>query len=169
MQEQASTGFWLSPQQEFVFKSQPSAALGAVCVVSVGGPVSADRLRECVRELLTRHEILLTVYRRQAGLKVPFQVVLETAELGWETKDVSGLGPSEYDSQIRKLFHAQQTQTRDLEDGPVLSALLVTRDPKHASLILSLPAVAADAESFKMLTRELALIYSGKREQLPEP
>ena len=47
--------------------------------------------------------------------------------------------------------------------------MLVIRDPNSASLLVSLPAVAADAESFEMLARELALIYSEQREQLPEP
>src|SRR5579863_3643096 len=169
MQEPASTGFWLSPQQEFVIKSHLSAAQRSACLVSVDGPVAAERILGALREIVARHEILRTVYRRQTGLKVPFQVVLETAEVDWVHLNLGPLESSEFDRQIQERFRAEQTKTWSLEEGPVLSALLATRDPKHSALILSLPAVAADCHSFKMLVRELALIYSGKQEQLPEP
>jgi amino acid adenylation domain-containing protein len=168
MQEQATTGFWLSPQQEFAVKSQPSAGSGAVCLVSLEGAVSAGRLQDSLRKMVARHEILRTVFRRQPGLKVPFQVVLETAGVAWQQMDLGTLDQSEYDSQVRRLFHAERLRSRRLEDGPVLWAQLITRDPDRSSLILSLPALSADAQSFKMLVREIALIYSG-REDLPEP
>src|SRR5216683_4039696 len=169
MQEQATTGFWLSPQQEFTVKSQLSAGQRAVCLVSMEGPVAAERIQDSLREMVGRHEILRTVFRRQAGLKVPFQVVLETSEVGWQRVNLGPLDQREYDSQIRRLFHAERTRTRSLEESPVLRALLITRDQDHSSLILSLPAVSLDAQSFKMLARELALIYSGQRNQLLEP
>ncbi len=169
MQEQATTGFWLSPQQEFTVKSQPSTGQGAVCLVSLEGPVSAGRLQDSLREMVARHEILRTVFRRQPGLKVPFQVVLETAEVAWQQIDLGRLDQSEYDSQVGRLFHAERTRSRRLEDGPVLWAQLITRDSDRSSLILSLPALSADAQSFKMLVREIALIYSGLQDQLPDP
>jgi len=169
MQEQTSTGFWLSPQQEFVIKSQLSAGQRAVCLVSMEGPVAAERIHDSLREMVGRHEILRTVFRRQPGLKVPFQVVLETSEVGWQRVNLGPLTEREYDSQIRRLFHAERIRTRSLEESPVLRALLITRDQDHSSLILNLPAVSLDAQSFKMLVRELALIYSGQRSQLLEP
>src|SRR5260370_17242205 len=169
MQEQASTGFWLSPQQEFVIKAQPSAGQRAVCLVSMEGPVAGERIQDSLRAMVARHEILRTVFRRQPGLKVPFQVVLETSEVGWQQVNVGPLDQREYDSQIRRLFHAERTRTRSLEESPVLRALLITRDQNHSSLILSLPAVSVDAQVFKTLARELAVIYCEQRNQLPEP
>jgi amino acid adenylation domain-containing protein len=168
MQEPASTGFWLSPQQEFAIKSQPSAGQRAVCLVSMEGPVSAERIQEALREVVARHEILRTVFRRQPGLKVPFQVVLEKAEVGWQQVNLGLLEQPEYESQVRQLFRAERIRTGGLEESPVLRAALITRDQDHSALILSLPAVSVDAQSLKMLARELALIYSGKREHLPE-
>jgi amino acid adenylation domain-containing protein len=169
MQEQATTGFWLSPQQEFAFKSQPSAGQGSVCLVSLEGPVSANQLQDALCATVARHEILRTVFRRQPGLKVPFQVVLEAAEIDWQQMDLGPLEQCEYNSQVAGLFRAEQARSRRLEDSPVLWARLITRDAGRSSLILSLPVLSVDAQSFKVLLREIALICSGQKDQLPEP
>src|SRR6266567_2681704 len=168
MQEQATTGFWLSPQQEFAFKSQPSAGQGSVCLVSLEGPVSANQLQDALCATVARHEILRTVFRRQPGLKVPFQVVLEAAEIDWQQMDLGPLEQCEYNSQVAGLFRAEQARSRRLEDSPVLWARLITRDAGRSSLILSLPVLSVDAQSFKVLLREIALICSGQKDQLPE-
>ncbi len=92
MQEQASTGFWLSPQQKLAWRLQQEALrkpARAACLISLHG-VDAERLQESLRQLVARHEILRTVFRRQTGMKVPFQVVLETADVDWEGKSFGG-------------------------------------------------------------------------------
>src|SRR5260221_11982709 len=92
MQEQASAGFWLSPQQKFAWRLQQEAlrkAGRAVCLISMEGEVDASRVHKCLREMVSRHEILRTVFRRQTGMKVPFQAVLETAAVDWEEADLS--------------------------------------------------------------------------------
>src|SRR6266700_1722450 len=94
MQEQASAGFWLSPQQKFAWRLQQEAlhkTTRAVCLISMEGQVDAGRVQECLREMVSRHEILRTVFRRQTGMKVPFQVVLETAGVDWDEAAISAV------------------------------------------------------------------------------
>src|SRR5450755_1226419 len=101
MQELESAGFWLSPQQKFAWRLQQEALskpLRAVCLISMQGRVDAGRIQECLREMVVRHEILRTVFRRQAGMKVPFQVVLESAGVDWETADFSATAAAERQS-----------------------------------------------------------------------
>ena len=45
--------------------------------VSVKGKLDASKLRDAIREVVGRHEILRTVFHRHTGVKVPFQVILE--------------------------------------------------------------------------------------------
>src|SRR5258708_4352268 len=169
MQEQASAGFWLSPQQKFAWRLQQEAlrkTAHAVCLISMEGPVDAGRLQECLREMVARHEILRTVFRRQTGMKVPFQVVLETAAVDWEQADLSVA--AEKQSKLEALFAREKEREIDLETGPVLRALFIALTDKESALILSVPLLCADARSLEILTRELLTLYSGQRDKLPE-
>src|SRR5437879_604577 len=105
MQEQATAGFWLSPQQKFAWKLEHEVLrtpLRAVCLIALEGALRPDQLRNSLGEIVSRHEILRTVFRRQTGMKVPFQVVLELAEFGWEQVDLSGLVLSERESRVQE-------------------------------------------------------------------
>src|SRR6266480_702297 len=109
MQEQ---GFWLSPQQKFTWTIEQEVlrlSSRAVCLVALHGSLDVDRLRDSLRELVSRHEILRTVFRRQTGMKVPFQVVLESCDFGWENEDLLRLAESERQARIQELFRNQQT------------------------------------------------------------
>src|SRR5258707_8900298 len=142
MQEQASAGFWLSPQQKFAWRLQQEAlrkTAHAVCLISMEGPVDAGRLQECLREMVARHEILRTVFRRQTGMKVPFQVVLETAAVDWEQADLSAVAAAERQSRTDALFNAEQQREFSAETGPVLRALFIVLTENESALILSVP------------------------------
>jgi amino acid adenylation domain-containing protein len=172
MQEQASAGFWLSPQQKFAWRLQQEALhkpLRAVCLISMAGPVDAGRLQECLQEMVSRHEILRTVFRRQTGMKVPFQVVLESARVDWERADLSAVSPAERQSKLDALFAVEQSREFNLESGPVLRAVFVALPNNESALILSVPSLCADARSLEILTGELGNLYSEQRDQLPEP
>jgi amino acid adenylation domain-containing protein len=164
MQEQAGAGFWLSPQQKFAWRLQQEALrkpARAACLVSLQGVADTGRLQECLRELVSRHEILRTVFRRQTGMKLPFQVVLETAGVDWEHASAS--------QDLDDLFVAERYREYDAETGPVLRALLVSVGQDRFVLILSVPLMCADARSLQILVRELGMLYAGQRDRLREP
>src|SRR5438128_760063 len=172
MQEQAAAGFWLSPQQKSAWKFEQDVLRGssqALCIWSLAGTVDPERLRGALREMVCRHEILRTVFRRQTGMKVPFQVVQDSAVFAWEQVDLCGLNSVEQESRIQKLWDAETTRQVNLENGPALSACLIKLAADHSSLILSVPVLCTDAQSLGVLARELGTIYSADRESLPEP
>ncbi|MBV9181258.1 MAG: hypothetical protein JO356_08095, partial [Acidobacteria bacterium] len=75
MQEEITAGFWLSPQQKFVwnFEQQAFAASSrALGMISVSGTLDPERLEAALKTLVSRHESLHTIFRRQAGMKLPF-------------------------------------------------------------------------------------------------
>jgi len=170
MQEQ---GFWLSPQQKFIWTIEQEvlrAPSRAVCLASFRGGVDIERLRGAIHRLVNRHEILRTVFRRQTGMKVPFQVVLESCEFGWQHDDLSQLKLSESQRQLRaeEMFEAARNTSSSRENGTVLKARLLS-GTESSHLILSVPSLCADARSLQILLNELGAIYSGKEASLAEP
>src|SRR5215470_496564 len=126
MQEQ---GFWLSPQQKFVWTIEQDvlrSASRAACLISLHGALDAERLRAGLRELVARHEILRTVFQRQTGMKLPFQVVLESDEFVWAQTDLSSLVEGERDSRIASIFQASESSAVRVEIAPALNAHLLT-------------------------------------------
>src|SRR5437764_719528 len=87
------TGFQLSTQQARIWSqlAGDSAALRTECEVRIEGLVDLVRLRDVFHRLVQRHEILRTAFQRQAGVKLPFQVILENPGIVWETLDLTGL------------------------------------------------------------------------------
>ena len=154
MENSVTAGFRLSAQQERVWAhqqlSEGSAGAG-VCVIAIEGNVEPSRLRGAMERVVRRHEILHTVFHRQAGLKVPFQVIREMVEPAW-----SSASSTAWESLRDEARSAQF----DLENGPTLKAQLVQLSPDRSLLVLSLPLLCADRRSFENLVAELGREYA---------
>lgn len=140
-----NTAFWPSPQQNLIW-SQNGAAWNAVALVFLEDTAHEERLRAALEQLTTRHEVLRTVFRASAGMKVPFQVVLDSAPPAWEIRT----GDPE------EIFRDELNRPFDLENGPVVRVSLAGN-----ALILTLPALLSDGESLGVLVRELKELYDG--------
>ncbi len=70
-------GFKLSPQQERLWIQQTGnpEPFSAQCEVLLEGPLNEAALRSALREAVARHESLRTVFERQSGFTIPFQVI----------------------------------------------------------------------------------------------
>jgi amino acid adenylation domain-containing protein len=155
--ETVTSGFWMSPQQKQVWTlQQEGSAYRSACLLMADGPLSADSLGRALRQLVTRHEILRTVYLRQPGMKYPFQVVLASDDSYLQTVDLSGMSAPQQTKQLDELFAEEQLDGVAPERGPVLAAKLVTLGNNHNAIILSLPALAGDRSSLHVLAGELA-------------
>ena len=87
-------GFRLSLQQMHLWSLQQAAAedlFRAVCAVEIRGSLRPDLLKQSLRQIVERHEILRTTFRRPSGIKTPFQVVSPLPDYSWEPADLSGL------------------------------------------------------------------------------
>jgi amino acid adenylation domain-containing protein len=169
MQDQSV--FWLSPQQKFQWRVQQEVlgrTVRSVCLASLDGTVDVTRLRSALTAIVSRHEILRTVFHRQAGMKMPFQVVLDAAGIAWECVDWSALNEPEQHARINSAFDAERWRESDSASGPVLSALFIDCGRHHAALILSVPSLCADAASFRTMFDEIAALYGGSKQSMGE-
>jgi amino acid adenylation domain-containing protein len=143
-------GFKLSLQQERIWLQQGNLpAFRTTCVLRIHGAVEPSKLRNALQHVMDRHEILRTVFPRQAGVKVPFQVIQDKAALHWEYQSSGDALPDPHSIQF------------ELENGPVVHARLTRTAAGEHTLTLQMPALVADAQSLQTLAAELGHAHQG--------
>jgi amino acid adenylation domain-containing protein len=154
-------GFRLSTQQERLWHqhADKGSPFWAECELLVEGSLDSAKLKAALRDIVSRHEILRTVFRRQSGLKVPFQVILESPDFVWQTADLTGLNDSAQRDEVRNLISSRESGI-DLEQGPTLHVVLVTLARQKHALVLSLPSLCADLRSMQNLANEIGRLYA---------
>ncbi len=160
-----SQGFRVSPQQRQIWTSQlasPDQPFRAAGAFIIARHLDSDRLRQALHRTVARHEILRTTFHRPAGIKIPFQIVSDNADVFWQTSDLKSLPEEQQQERVAVLFAAECKAPLTLEDGPVLRCLLAELSPNRTALILSLPAICADSRTLMNLIAEIL------REELPQ-
>jgi amino acid adenylation domain-containing protein len=153
-----STGFQLSPQQKQLWLAgADQTACNSGIAVTIEGVLNPVTLKDALIQIVARHEALRTTFERRPGMLVPLQVVNQTLAPAWEeTAAVSS-------SALRELVASEASSAFDLHAGPVVRAkLLKVAETKHV-LVLSAPALCADALSLQNVVREIAACYAGNK------
>ncbi|HEY1271271.1 MAG TPA: condensation domain-containing protein, partial [Terriglobales bacterium] len=157
MDKNVGAGFRLSPQQQHVCSLQPDSGPSpyhATCALLFEGPVEANSLRTAVLQAVSRHEILRTIFKRQPGMVFPFQIIFDQLEPSWHETDLSQIAT---DGQQQALIQLMQEASAfvDLAQGPLFRSRLIKLGPSRHVLVLSLPAMCADAGSLRNLAAEI--------------
>jgi amino acid adenylation domain-containing protein len=160
MQPETATSFRLSPQQERLWLAEDEPTGRSLGLFQLTGPLDTDRLREALLRVVERHEILRTTFQRQAGMRLPLQVVHRELAPQWEVHDLTGLGPDEAEARRAQLAAAAESGVWNLADGPLVRALVLSLAPDRSLLVLSVAAVCADAASVVTIAREVAAHYA---------
>src|SRR3982751_3400081 len=144
-------GFALSPQQERLWQLQEAgdgyAAFGAV---RIAGDVDPERLRQALAQVVRRHEILRTDFRRVPGLSAPLQVIGDPAAPSLDRHDLSRCSAAEREERIEALLREMARLSGEDAGGPRLRAALVEL-PDGRRLLLGLPALCADTAGMESL------------------
>ena len=156
-----TTGYRLSPQQRRLWAlGDDGYAFRAQCAVMVDGAVDRRALAVAVSALVARHDVLRTVYRRQAGFRFPLQVVEEAPAFRESTTlDWTGVPEAEQQARLDVLLADRRKAAIDLEHGPAIDPVIVRCGPERVALVLTLPALAADEPSLANLFRDLGPLY----------
>lgn len=141
MNDQLLQGTRLSPLQKRVWSLQNESPVYFLqCEVDINGSLDENKLSDSIRTVISRHEILRTVYHRQAGLAFPLQVANENHSFTWQEAGNNGF---------------------NYENEPPLQATLTQKDENSWQLLLKMPALAADSFSMQMLVEEIVAEYDG--------
>ncbi|WP_437482994.1 amino acid adenylation domain-containing protein [Sorangium sp. So ce1014] len=158
-------GVRLSPQQRRLWALHRSGI--AVCtrgLIRLEGNLDAARLADALGQVVARHEILRTTFRRDPRLKFPLQAASGAAP-AWRRVDLGGRAAGEQQAHVEALWREAARLELDLERGPLLHVWLVRRADRLHDLLVAAPALCADAWTMDLLFGELAEAYAGAGER----
>ncbi|HYP52368.1 MAG TPA: amino acid adenylation domain-containing protein, partial [Pyrinomonadaceae bacterium] len=158
MQEKNLEGFRLSPQQRRLWSLAQGGPLNAArCAVLVEGDAEPKILREALRQVVARHEILRTTFRRRPGMKFPLQVVGNSVPHLKEI-ELTTLDASAQNQHLEELFREAARPAADAEESPLRLTLVKLSDSRRV-LVVSLPALSADTRTLENFVSELSVAY----------
>jgi amino acid adenylation domain-containing protein/FkbM family methyltransferase len=163
-------GYRLSPQQRRLFERSAADGAGAFRVqasLRVDGPLDEARLRAAATDAVARHEALRTSFQRLPGMELPLQVVGDVVDLPWPQAVEPAPGAPE-DEALERLLESARRAPAAAGVAP-LRLDLVRFGPERHALLLTAPAVSADAGSLDLLAREIARGYAGTAGEGDDP
>jgi hypothetical protein len=145
----------------FVDQLDPECAAHNVpCAVRLRGQVDIAALEWSLNEIVRRHESLRTTFGSHAGR--PYQVVHESCPLELEVADLSELDATAAGEQAHRLATAEAHKPFDLEQGPLIRAILIRLAAAEQILVLNFHHLVTDGWSMGVFTRELDQLYAGR-------
>ncbi|WP_437528299.1 amino acid adenylation domain-containing protein [Sorangium sp. So ce726] len=158
-------GVRLSPQQRRLWALHRSGAtVFTRAWIRLEGDLDAARLASALGQVVARHEILRTTFRRDPRLKFPLQAVGGAAP-AWHRVDLGGRAAGEQQAHVEALWREAARLKVDLERGPLLHVWLVRRAEGLHDLLVAAPGLSADAWTLDLLFRELAEAYAAAGER----
>src|SRR6185312_2854946 len=160
MQSVGLKGSHLSFQQARLWSwQQNNRVYHAQCTVLLEGELDTEVLRCTFEHLVSRHEILHTVFYSLRGMDVPMQIIDSRIQVSCPMISLEDVNEPDRTTQLTQLFTAVREELCDLAHGPLLRSLLVRLSAHKHLLLLCLPALCADASTLKHLVDELSRTY----------
>ncbi|GAA3544171.1 hypothetical protein GCM10022222_29800 [Amycolatopsis ultiminotia] len=123
-------------------------------VLSLRGPVDAERLHDAARALTAAHPALRTTFRQLAS-GTTVAVIPPRPDPGWRTGTAT-------EAELDQLLAADRAERFDPETGPLLRFLLVTLGPDEHRLVLTSHHLITDGWSNPLIVGELLSRYAGE-------
>ena len=124
------------------------------------GPLDVEILKQCLNEIVRRHESLRTVITVVDGR--PCQNLVPSITLDLPVVDLGqSISEATLDSAIQQFIAGQAQRPFDLSSGPLLRSSLLSLEPDRQVLLLTLHHIAFDGWSGAIMLREIASLYCG--------
>ncbi|MEO0835372.1 MAG: amino acid adenylation domain-containing protein, partial [Cyanobacteria bacterium J06642_3] len=149
-------GFQLSPQQKRLWSLQQDGSTyltqGAI---AIEGDLQPAKLKQAIKQIVFRHQILRTNFRRLPGVKLPVMTVRDDDAFLWQEIDSSSRTLN-----LSELFNSAREQVYNLETESSLRIYLYQIEPTSYILQIVLPALCGDYWTLKNLFNEIVDGYS---------
>ncbi|RKG74500.1 non-ribosomal peptide synthetase, partial [Corallococcus terminator] len=147
------------------------AAYHVPFALKLEGTLDLVALRRSFDALMHRHEALRTTFRAREG--TPEQVIHPVLPLPMRQLDlVSITDPEQRRAEATRLLLEETRTPFDLEQGPLIRALLLKLSPTEHVLVLNQHHIVSDGWSTGVLVREMGTLYAalsrGLSSALPE-
>ena len=155
-------GYRLSPQQEHLWGLQSinqNNCYIAQCAVSIGGELDVEILKKSLQDVVNQHEILRTSFRCLPEMTIPLQVIADSQDISINYYEWSDFSTKDTNKKI-DLFLAQHQSDNSNFEKLVLKIDLIKVSAKQHILLVSLPAMIADAVGLRNLVHEISRFYA---------
>ncbi|MEU4794760.1 acyltransferase domain-containing protein [Streptomyces sp. NPDC023327] len=163
-------GFTLAPVSHgqaslwFMQQVSPDAVpYNFMVAARIRAAVDEKALEGAVRAVMERHPALRTLFVEAGGS--PHQVILDEPEYEFLVEDTTGLDDEEAREALAAIGHLPM----DLDNGPLVRVVLMTRGPEDHYLLLLVHHIASDAASADVMIREIQEFYEGADPAAREP
>ena len=161
MQTKTLSGFQLSPQQKRLWRlQQDNFTYLTQCALLIEGDLDVGALKAALQQVIERHAILRTSFRRPSGRKFPVMVVADQGSFDWQESDLSDQDEQEQSAKLEALFLEVRHRRFDWEHLPLLRLNLLKLSSSAQVLHVSLPALCVDSWTIKILVAEISRAYS---------
>ncbi len=121
------------------------------------GELNPDALERSLTEIITRHEVLRTVFVMKDD--EPAQIVLPAKPIRIPVIDLSRLSGNELEAEATRLATAEAQQPFDLSRGPLIRFTLLRLGTEQHMLLLTVHHIVFDGRSVGVLVGELTALY----------
>jgi amino acid adenylation domain-containing protein len=163
MHDESIAGVRVSPQQKHLWllqQAENGLPYRAQCAIRIEGALDRARLKRAFAHIVDQWEILRTAFRCLPGMTVPLQVITTVPFIWRDDYDRGTLSDQEQADMIETLFQELLLQPFDLTQSPLVRTALVILSPSKHVLLVSIPALCADAITLRNLVRQLSRAYA---------
>jgi Condensation domain len=136
----------------------------------LAGTLNVAALETALNGIVSRHEILRTVYRVEQD--VPVQIVLPETHIALEMCDLSSLPATEREPEARRIAQEQSARPFDLASDLMFRPMLLKLDERDHVLFVNTHHIASDGWSMGIMQSDLAAFYEAaltdEAPQLPQ-
>jgi amino acid adenylation domain-containing protein/FkbM family methyltransferase len=157
-------------QQRLWFLDQlepESSAYNVSDAIRLTGRLNVAVLEQSLNEILSRHELLRTVFRAMDGQ--PVQLIATAPHLKLPVMDLRKLPETKREAEVQRLASEEAQRPFDLAEGPLIRAILARLGDEDHAFILIMHHIISDAWSTGVLFRELSAIYGAFSNGKPSP
>src|SRR5215216_4914648 len=149
-------GCRLSPQQKRLYQlQQDSPVYHSQCAILIEGPLDQRLLKEALRGVISRHEILRTRFVRPSGMRTALQVVGDECEPAWEYIDASEEAGEGQDGMVRRVMEGQRRERKGGGDEGAVEAVLVREGRERHMLVMSVSGMCGDDAAVRNVVKEI--------------
>jgi amino acid adenylation domain-containing protein len=166
-------GYRISPQQKRLWllqQSTKSLAFRSQVAILIEGQTDTMALKQALKIVIARNEILRTTFHRPYGLTVPIQVIASGETWSNSEHDLCDLEREQQREQIQAILLKDARAPLHYEGG-FLGFISFIRLSAHELLLgITLPSLCADSIALVNIVREFVDSYAAlaSSEQLPE-
>ncbi len=158
---EAQREIWLACQ----LGGDATLAYNESITLDLKGSLDIAALGTALQALVERHDALRATFSADGEQ----MLIAEHLQLDLPVDDLRAQSPAIREAALQAAAQQAVSTPFDLRNGPLLRARLLRLADDHAALVLSAHHMVYDGWSFGVLMRDLGLLLTGRRDELPAP